>query len=223
MVLSDQEIIDALQKEEIIIDPFDKESLQPASYDLKVGHEAFIGGKIVDLSNKRFIKIQRGDFAVLTTIERIHCGLTITGKFGLRSYFARGGLVLLSGIQIDPGYEGTLTAFVFNLGPEDVVIQYQETFATVEFSRSAKPASKGYEGPYQGQAGIPLRDLASLVRRPPPMSLREMQDILTRLDERYRLLGRLTFTIIGSMVAIFIGLISLAFYLITMLLPGIAN
>ena len=223
MVLSDQEIIDALQKKEIIIDPYDKESLQPASYDLKVGPQAFSDGKLVDLSSKRFIKIQRGDFAVLTTTERIRCGLTITGKFGLRSYFARRGLILLPGIQIDPGYEGTLTAFVFNLGPEAIVIQYQETFATVEFSRSSKPASKGYGGPYQGQTGIPLRDLASLVRSRRPMSLREMQEILTRLDERYRLLGRLTFTIISAMVAVFVGLIALAFYIINLLLPIITN
>jgi dCTP deaminase len=222
MVLSDQEIKIALGKD-LEIEPFDEKSLQPASYDLKVGKEAFVGGEIIDLGSNRFVRIERGDFAVLTTVETIHCGLSVTGKFGLRSYLARKGLVLLSGIQIDPGYTGTLTAFVFNLGPEDVVIQYLEKFATVEFSRSSIPASKGYDGPYQNQIGIPMRDLESLVRGRHPMSIQRMQDELLKLADRYRLLNRLTFTIIGSMVAIFIGLISFIFYLVNLLLPRLAN
>lgn len=222
MVMSDREIKTALAKD-LAIEPFDEKSLQPASYDLKAGKEAFEGGKMIDLSNRRFVRIERGDFAVLTTVEKIHCGLSITGKFGLRSYLARKGLVLLSGIQIDPGYSGTLTAFVFNLGPEDVIIQYHEAFATVEFSKASKPASRGYDGPYQNQIGIPMRDLESLVRGRHPMSIQRMQDELLRLADRYRLLNRLTFTIIGSMIAIFISLIAFIFYLINLLLPRLAN
>lgn len=223
MVLSDREIVDFRKKGEIYLDPFDKDSLQPASYDFKVGAEAFVNGKIIDLREEKYIKIRRGSFAVLVTLEKIRCGTSVAGKFGLRSYFARKGLVLLSGIQIDPGYEGTLTAFVFNLGPEDIIIKYEQTFATVEFSRIRKRPSHGYDGPYQGSVGIPLEDLESLVRPRPPMSLEEIQDTLTRLEDRYRLLGRLTYVIIGAMVTLFVTLITFTFYVINLLLPMLHN
>jgi dCTP deaminase len=223
MVLSDQEIKKALEKGDLLIEPFCEKSLQPASYDLTVGREAFARGKIIDLDKVKFVRIERGDFAVLTTVEKIHCDLSIAGKFGLRSYLARKGLVLLSGVQIDPGYTGTLTAFLFNLGPEDVIIQPSETFATVEFSRTLVPASRGYDGPYQNQKGIPMRDLECLVRGRHPMSLQEMQDVILKLADRYRLLNRLTYTIIGSMVAVFISLIAFIFYLVNLILPRLVN
>lgn len=39
-------------RKEILIEPFSEESLQPAGYDLRVGREAFVSGKLIDVEKK---------------------------------------------------------------------------------------------------------------------------------------------------------------------------
>ena len=54
------------------IDPLAPSSLQPASYEMRVGHEAYVSSseEKIDVRNKGLVIIDPGEFAVVITRER---------------------------------------------------------------------------------------------------------------------------------------------------------
>jgi len=160
--MSDKEIKEALDKKELIIKNFEEKFLHPSSYDARLGKQVFKTRPergLVDASEKGVIIIEVGEFAILSTHEVFELPDNIAGKIGLRSHYARKGLILLSGPQIDPGFRGMLTVGVYNVGPKDLAIPYLEPFCTIEFYRLPVPATKPYAGEYQDQIRIPSKDI----------------------------------------------------------------
>lgn len=168
MLLTDKEIKDAIESGELAIEDFSEDCLQPASYDMRLGEEAITSTQREKISpaNKGLLTIPPGDFALVTTHERIRLPPRFAGHIGLRSHYARKGLILLSGPQVDPGFGGVLVLGLNNVSPRDVVIPYKEKFCTVEFYRLNEDARQPYTGEYQGQRGISGRDLEALVEAP---------------------------------------------------------
>src|SRR4051812_38030651 len=121
-MLADEEIRGAIAAGELVIEPFSEDSLQPASYDFRVGPGAFTSStrEKVDVSEKGLIVIEPGDFAVLETRERVGLSAQIAALLGLRSEYARQGLLMLSGPQIDPGFRGVLVIRIVNLAPKRI-------------------------------------------------------------------------------------------------------
>jgi dCTP deaminase len=160
--MSDKEIKEALDKKELVIKELDEELLHPSSYDARLGKQVFKTRPergLVDVSEKGVVIIEVGEFAILSTHEMFELPNDIAGKLGLRSHYARKGLILLSGPQIDPGFRGLLTVGIYNVGPKDVAIPYLEPFCTIEFYRLTVPATKPYTGEYQDQVRIPSKDI----------------------------------------------------------------
>jgi len=87
--------------------------------------------------------------------ERLELPLDMSGRFGIRSEFARRGLNAFGGIQLDPGFEGRLIVNLLNVGPEPITITFGEPFFSVEFQRLEEPAESGYSGTYQYQEDFP--------------------------------------------------------------------
>jgi deoxycytidine triphosphate deaminase len=161
-MLSNEELLRVIKEKKIVIKNFEDKQLHPASYDARVGNTAFKTRPergIVNISEKGMIIIEPGEFVILTTFEHFEIPKDIAVRIGLRSYFARKGLILLSGPQIDPGFRGLLVVGIYNLGPRDIALTYKEPFCTLEFYQLAAPASKPYSGPYQNQIDIPKADI----------------------------------------------------------------
>ena len=130
-LMTDREIRDAIAASGTAIEPFAEDSLQPASYDLGVGDTAIVVKSVnleqlekvirdevspeIDLRVHRTISIPAGGFALITTLERVKLSPSHAGHIGVRSYFTRKGLALLSGLQIDPGFQGFLVLGLANL------------------------------------------------------------------------------------------------------------
>lgn len=165
VMLTDAEIKEALSAGLMSLDPFDSSSLQPASYDLRVGAQAFVSGteEIADVASKGLVIIEPGEFAVVSTRERVRCGPEIAGQLGLSSNFARRGLTLLSGPQIDPGFDGVLIVRMTNLSPNRVTLTYESPFLTAQFFRLGRPVENPYVGRRQGQEGITGKDVEELM------------------------------------------------------------
>jgi dCTP deaminase len=169
-MMTDTEIRAAIQAGELEIEPLTDDSLQSASYDFGVGDEAFVSGsdEKINVANKGLVIIDPGEFAVVATRERVHCGPRVAAQIGLCSSLARDGLVLLSGPQIDPGFNGVLIVRVTNLAPKRITMPHQARFLTVQFFRLNHAVDHPYDGPRQGQTGLRPDDLRELAHPDSP-------------------------------------------------------
>lgn len=178
VLLTDSEIKGAIKKKEIIIEPFDnKYCLQSASYDMRIGKRAIIAksvsleelkrtvekgdAKEIDLEEETSITIPAGGFALITTFEKVKFSTLYVGHIGIRSYYTRKGLALLSGLQIDPGFEGVLILGLCNLSPRGITLEYKDPICTIEIHRLNREATKSYSGKYteeQKEGKIPAMD-----------------------------------------------------------------
>lgn len=181
-MLTDAQIREAIEAGELTLDPFDDASLQPASYDLRVGKAAFASSskERVDIANRGVVIIEPGEFAVVETRERVDAGPRLAIQLGLRSEFARKGLLLLSGPQVDPGFHGVLVVRVVNLAPQAIALAYESPFLTAQFFLLSHPVAEPYSGARQGQTGITPTDVQELSQTE-GQTLGEMLKTLTSL------------------------------------------
>lgn len=165
MLLSREEIEEAVGRNYLGISEFHPNGLSPASYDARVGNRGFSSSskEKIRIDEKGTFIIRAGDFAVITSLEGFKLPLDIAGLIGIRSKYARKGIVLLTGPQIDPGFCGVLVIGLFNSSPRDVVLAHGEPLLTISFVKLHQPAKRGYTGPYQDQDDIPAADLQWLV------------------------------------------------------------
>jgi len=104
MILNNRQISEAVNDGAIIIDPFDEKQVQAASYDLRVGNQGATASakKLINIQEEGYLLLKPGDFAVVIVLEKIHLDAQHVGRFGLRSKYARKGLIATTGPQIDP-------------------------------------------------------------------------------------------------------------------------
>ena len=80
MLLTDGEIKEMLG-EEIVIEGFDDEFLQPSSYDMRIGKKALVSHSDTESNVEKngSVTIKPGEFALLTTHEGVKLAPNITG------------------------------------------------------------------------------------------------------------------------------------------------
>ena len=182
MILTDTMIRQACSEGIVGISPFDERQIQPASYDLRVGPEAAVSSRRgkVNIKDSGFVELDAGDFAVLVTEEVITLDNQHSGRFGLRSKWARKGLLATTGPQVDPGFKGRLSVGLTNLTSRKIALSHMDDFLTVEFHRLSEPVKQVYSGPYQDQSSLSNEDLEAVLERE-VMSLSEMNITLRAL------------------------------------------
>jgi len=144
-LMGDKALELALSNGDIKIDPA-PEAIKAASIDMRLGPEAFLGTgtEIIDLEQRRLLTIPPGEMALVNTLEKIQIGPSYAGAIGLRSFYARKGIDLLAGPQIDPGFRGRLHVALVNLSPVEVSIAYREPMITVIFHDLGSPVDHPY-------------------------------------------------------------------------------
>jgi dCTP deaminase len=164
VILTNDQIADAVANGEITIEPFSLSQIQGATYDLRVGDEAATTSSKRKLNVKElgFFVIQPGDFATVVTLEELRFSPSHVGRFGLRSKLSRKGLVSAIGPQIDPGYHGRLTIALANLSPRPISLSHGEDFVSIEIHRLELPSSKPYDGPYQGRLSLGPEEIETI-------------------------------------------------------------
>ena len=156
VVLSDGDILEAMENGELFIEHYDDLGLTPNGYDLRVdtvllpaSGERTGAGKAV---------IPPKSWFVVGTRESVRLGRGLAAQLWLRTTFARKGVLATFG-KIDAGFEGTLTVSAFNASDSPVEIPVGERFCQMVVERLDSPARKVYaerSGNYQGQRGIKL-------------------------------------------------------------------
>lgn len=184
MILTHQQIIETYRKGDVLINPFEEGQVQAASYDLRVGEQGATTStrKLVNLREVGYLALEPGDFGVVTVLEEIRMGPQYAGRFGLRSKYARKGLIATTGPQIDPGYHGRLIIGITNLTPKRVSLPYKDDFVSIEFHRLEEASSKPYSGPYQDKLELGPEEI-EFITETESMALSEVLTTLRSLSQ----------------------------------------
>ena len=175
MLLSDKSIEEALESKRIIIDPWDKGLLQPASVDLRLGRKLrvfrnstvpFIDVKqeLADLTEEVEIDevnpfyLHPNEFALGVILERVCLPNDLAARLDGKSSLGRLGLLVHSTAGwVDPGWRGHLTLELSNVSGLPITLYYGMTISQISFLQLTTPARRSYgskalESKYQDQA-----------------------------------------------------------------------
>ena len=126
-----------------LITPFEKESLGPASYDLRLGtlswdssHSKESGLPLRTLKPGEVLIIPPNSITFVSTLEALNLPFYLTGRFNLRLRLLHEGLLVGTGPQIDPGFSGQLSCPLHNISNDKIALVCGARFAVIEFSKT---------------------------------------------------------------------------------------
>ena len=156
-ILSDTDIEQALQHNDLSIDPFVQKNLTPNGYDLSI-EEVFI--RKTDQHIKQGVAVVPPlTWFAISTKEFVKMGPQITSQLWIRSSYARKGILASFG-KVDAGFHGTLTFGCFNASDKEVEIPIGDRFCQIVFERLEQTPKALYHersGTYQNQRGVTLK------------------------------------------------------------------
>jgi dCTP deaminase len=184
MILTAQQISEAYRRGDLVINPFEEEQIQGATYDLRVGEQGATTSakRLVNIRETGYLLLQPGDFGVITVLEEVRLGPQYAGRFGLRSKYARKGIIATTGPQIDPGYHGRLIIGLSNLTPRQISLPYKDDLVSVEFHRLEQATIKPYKGPYQDKMELGAEEI-EFITESEGMALSEVLTTLRALSQ----------------------------------------
>jgi deoxycytidine triphosphate deaminase len=166
MILGPTALLPLVKEKKLVEGLAERELATPegAGFDLRLGEVYTIAGtaflgvthretpkieKVVEYQEGelRSIKIQPGDFYLVTTMETVNLPLGLCATFIPRTTTFRSGLFLRTGVA-QPGYCGKLTFGLKNEGPIPVEIELGARFVFVQFHEVT--GGTQYKGQWQG-------------------------------------------------------------------------
>ncbi len=147
MILSDGDIVTAVRRGDLSIEPFVEEQLTPNGYDLSIQEV------MVDEETRRQATIPPMRWFAVATREYLRLPRH-AAQLWIRSSYARRGVVASFG-KVDVGFEGTLTLACFN-AREELELRHGDTFCQIVFEEMLSAPRERYAGKYKGQQNITL-------------------------------------------------------------------
>jgi len=174
-----------------LIEPFDKDCLQPASYDCKLSNEfiyvnppekeikahpdveevvdplnlpnASVASEWMKVKTEWFV-IMPGQFVLASTQEFFNFPSHTAGRVEGKSSLGRLGLLVhVTAGFFDPGFKGTATLEIVNLLGRPIILKKGMKICQMSFLMLASEVSKMYDGQYQGDKGAAVSRYKSLV------------------------------------------------------------
>jgi dCTP deaminase len=173
MILTRNEILKAMHTGDIIIDPFEEEALDAASYDMTLYPQirVFIEGlneidllemaqnanmlteitRIIDIPAESYYLLKPGELVLGMTVEKLTLPPNIAGSLEGRSRFARMGLMVhITASFLQPGLRNTRQVFeIFNASRNAIKLRSGVRIAQVVFERCEGMAT--YTGVFANQ------------------------------------------------------------------------
>jgi dCTP deaminase len=122
----------------VFYEGFDRSCVQQASYDLRLGSEAYLVGSdspVLLTDDEPYLTIPPGQFALLSCFEKLNVPRSILGFITLKNGEKMQGLVNISGFHVDPTFKGTLLFAVNNVGPSDIRLKFKDPTFTIFFAQ----------------------------------------------------------------------------------------
>ena len=147
------------------ITPLEKEQVQPASVDIRLGNtfsivEDLSTGIITLKDEVRYKTINTdtyillpGQFVLATTMEYVSLPDNLTAFVEGRSSLGRLGLFIQNVGWVDPGFQGEITLELFNANRCAIELKAGRRVGQLVFAEMDDTALKPYNGKYQGQRG----------------------------------------------------------------------
>lgn len=156
MILSDHSIKEAISDGHIEVSPFNKDQIQPASLDVRLGSEVVenLYGKTVNETRDGNIVFEPGVFYLGHTREEITLPNNIAAQLTGRSSVGRKGVTIhQTAGWIDPGFSGQIVFEIHNISTKAAIFEPGERIGQLVFFELDQP-STGYDGKYQDQQGV---------------------------------------------------------------------
>ena len=168
-LLSDRDILIAMEMGELAIDPFDFDDVQPASYDVHLYptiKQLRRGQGPIDLNDLDAViwddirvpdfgwVLNPDDFYLLSTSEVVTLSPGIACAIDGSSTLSRAGLTVhQTGQWVDTGWNGTLTFECKCTNGQGIIIYPEMKVGQLIFLRTQTPSINPYNGRYMGQRG----------------------------------------------------------------------
>jgi len=147
--LVDHEMRDGHKAGILGIDNFSIESVQPVSYDIRLGEQAMVSegmqGSEINLKEQDLV-IAPNETAMVVSFEEFRLPPFLFGKLGAISDLTSEGILTLHGHQVDPGFSGRLYVRLNNVGKRPVALEFGQPFISVVIWHLSVPPERGYEG-----------------------------------------------------------------------------
>jgi len=165
MILSDKTLTKMLEKKTLIVEPIEKEQIQPASVDIRLGNTFSIvedtSTGIINLENEIKYKTITSDsyillpnqFVLATTMEYFDLPDDLTAFVEGRSSLGRMGLFIQNAGWVDPGFKGEITLELYNANRCAIELKAGRRVGQLVFAKMDETALNPYNGKYQGQRG----------------------------------------------------------------------
>ncbi len=162
MILSDKDIIKNIKKKEIIISPFKKENIQPASVDLHLDKEFLIFNlnentvidvkkpvrnlmRKIEISDRQPFVLHPKEFVLALVYEETGVSKNFVGRLEGKSSLGRLGLIIhTTAGYLDPGNSLKMTLELFNAGTLPIKLYYKMPIAQMAFEKLSSSSQSPY-------------------------------------------------------------------------------
>jgi dCTP deaminase len=174
-VLSDRDIHAALDAGDIVIRPFERGDVQPASVDLRLDRKfrVFRNNRypyidlrqpqpdlteLLEIRDDEPFILHPGEFVLGQTLEWVEIPGDLVAHLDGKSSLGRVGLLIHSTAgYVDPGWKGTLTLELSNVANLPIALYFGMKIGQLSFVRMTSPVDHPYGSPelgskYQGQS-----------------------------------------------------------------------
>ena len=165
MILSDKTILKMLENKTLTISPFNKEQIQPARVDVRLGDTFSVvedsPSGIITMESEIKYKTIKSDtyillpnqFVLATTMEYFEMPDDLTAFVEGRSSLGRMGLFIQNAGWVDPGFKGEITLELYNANRCAIEIKAGRRVGQLVFAKLDDIALNPYKGKYKGQRG----------------------------------------------------------------------
>jgi len=174
-VLSDRDILAAIDADRVVIRPFDPADVQPASVDLHLDRRfrVFRNNRypyidlrqaqpnlteLLEIGDDEPFILHPGEFVLGQTLEWVELPDDLLAHLDGKSSLGRVGLLIHSTAgYVDPGWKGTLTLELSNVANLPIALYQGMKIGQISFVRMSSPVDRPYGSPelgskYQGQS-----------------------------------------------------------------------